>query len=201
MKGLIIKDCYMLAKYCKMYLFIAAIFIGVSMVNDNNTFFMYYPCLLTSVLPVSLYAFDEKEKWCNYCGTLPVSKSKYVFAKYIFGLLTVVIVTLLVTAVQALKMEPFRINDCISIASELLLVGLIPPSVILPFIFAFGAERGRIAYFVTIGLVVAIAMTAEQISMPEGGIFGLPFVLLLVFMLYLFSGLLSSFFYQKREIF
>ena len=200
MKGLLMKDFYLLVKYCKMYLFIAVIFIGVSLVNDNDTFFMYYPCLLASVLPVSLYAFDEKEKWCNYCGTLPVSKSKYVFAKYTFGLIIVVITTLLVTVVQALKMEPIRVSDCIYITAELLLVGLIPPSVILPFIFIFGAEKGRIAYFVTIGLVVAITVGMEQVSLPEIGVLSLPFALLLAFALYLFSGMLSSFFYQKREV-
>lgn len=200
MKGLLIKDFFMLIKYCKLYLLVAVVFIGVSIFKDNDTFFVYYPCLLASMLPVSLYAFDEKEKWCNYCGTLPVSKSKYVFAKYIFGLMIVVIVTLLATALQALRMEPVRINDCISTAAELLLVGLIPPSVTLPFIFIFGAEKGRIAYFIAIGLVVAITITAEQIPLPAVSIFGSPFALLLAFILYLFSGLLSSFFYQKREI-
>lgn len=200
MNGLLIKDFYMLMKYCRIYFFITVVFIGISLVNENNTFFMYYPCLLASILPVSLYAFDEKEKWCNYCGTLPVSKSQYVFAKYIFGLIIVVIAALLVTVAQALKMEPIRFNDCISIAAELLLVGLLPPSVILPFIFIFGAEKGRIAYFVAIALVVAATMGTEQISLPEGGIFSLPFALLLAFVLYLFSGLLSSFFYQKREV-
>lgn len=200
MKGLLMKDFYLLVKYCKMYLFIAVIFIGVSLVNDNDTFFMYYPCLLASVLPVSLYAFDEKEKWCNYCGTLPVSKSKYVFAKYIFGLMIVVVTTLLVTVVQALKMEPIQASDCVSIAAELLLVGLIPPAVILPFIFIFGAEKGRIAYFVAIGLVVAITVGMEQVSLPEISVFSLPFALLLAFVLYLFPGMLSSFFYQKREV-
>lgn len=200
MKGLLMKDFYMLVKYCKMYLLIAAVFIVVSLVNNKDTFFMYYPCLLASVLPVSLYAFDEKEKWCNYCGTLPVSKSKYVFAKYIFGLMIVVITALLVTAVHVLKMEPVRISNCISIAAELLLVGLIPPSVILPFIFIFGAEKGRIAYFVAIGLVVAITVGMEQVSLPEIGVFSLPFALVLAFGLYLFSGMLSSFFYRKREV-
>ena len=200
MKGLLIKDLYLLTKYCKIYLAITVLVIGFSFINDNNIFFKHYPCLLASILPVSLCAYDEKEKWCSYCGTLPVSKSQYVFAKYIFGLLIVIIVTLLVTAVQAIKMEPVRINDCISTAAELLLVGLVPPSFILPFIFLFGVEKGRIAYIVTIGLVIAITMTSEQISLPAGGIFGLPFALLFAFMLYLFSLLLSCFFYRKREV-
>lgn len=200
MSGLLIKDFYMLAKYCKLYLVIAGLFIGISLINDNNTLFMYYPCLLASVLPVSLCAYDEKEKWCSYCGTLPVSKSQYVFAKYIFGFVIIAVVTLLVTAAQALKMEPVRFNDCISIAVELLLIGLIPPSFILPFIFMFGVEKGRIAYFAAIGIVVAVTVGMEQVSLPEGGIFNTPFALLLAIMLYLFSGLLSCFFYQKREV-
>ena len=200
MKGLLIKDFYLLIKYCKFYFAITVIFIGVSLINDNEAVFMYYPCLLGSILPVTLCAYDEKEKWCSYCGTLPVSKSQYVFAKYIFGFVIVVIMTLSVTAAQALKMEPFRIDDCISIATGLLLAGLIPSSFILPFIFMFGVEKGRIAYFVAIGLVVAIMTAAEQIALPAGGMFGLPFALLLAFALYLFSGLLSGFFYQKREI-
>ena len=200
MKGLLMKDFFLLTKYCKLYLVITVLFIGISIIKDNNTFFMYYPCLLASILPVTLCAYDEKEKWCSYCGTLPISKSQYVFAKYILGLVMIVIVTLSATAAQALKMEPIRINEYISIAAELLLVGLIPPSFILPFIFIFGVEKGRIAYFVAIGLVVAATIGMEQVSLPEGCVFNLPFALLIAFVLYLFSGLLSSFFYQKREV-
>ena len=44
MKGLLLKDWYMMKKYCRAYLLITVIFFAVSCVSDNNLFFIRAFC-------------------------------------------------------------------------------------------------------------------------------------------------------------
>ena len=87
MKGLLLKDWYMMKKYCRMYIFIAAVFIAVSLVNNGNMFFVFYPCLLCGMIPVNLLGYDERSRWMQYSGTMPYTKTQIVSGKYLVGLL------------------------------------------------------------------------------------------------------------------
>ena len=60
MKGLLLKDWYMMKKYCRAYLLIAVVFIAVSLGNEDNMFFVFYPCLLCGMIPVNLLGYDER---------------------------------------------------------------------------------------------------------------------------------------------
>ena len=42
MKGLLLKDWYMMKSYCKAYLAIAAIFIAISFASSENLFFVFW---------------------------------------------------------------------------------------------------------------------------------------------------------------
>ena len=64
MKGLLLKDFYLISKYCRAFLFIMAVFIGVSFLGEGNLFFAFYPCIISGMLPMTLIAYDEqKRKW------------------------------------------------------------------------------------------------------------------------------------------
>ena len=54
MKGLIRKDFYLLWSYCRlMPLFLLAFIIFSAFSSDGQSpFFIYYPCILSSVMPV-----------------------------------------------------------------------------------------------------------------------------------------------------
>ena len=43
MKGLLLKDWYMLKAYCRNYLLIAFIFFGVAFFSEDNLMFLFYP--------------------------------------------------------------------------------------------------------------------------------------------------------------
>lgn len=89
MKGLIRKDFYLLWSYCRlMPLFLLAFIIFSAFSSDGQSpFFIYYPCILSSVMPVNLLAYDDAEHWLTYCDTLPVTRRQYVSGKYIMSLI------------------------------------------------------------------------------------------------------------------
>ena len=87
MKGLIIKDYYMLMKYFKSYIAIIMIMAFVMMFSTGTPVFILYPAVMANMLPVSLVNYDEMSHFDRYYQTMPLSKAKYVSAKYLISLI------------------------------------------------------------------------------------------------------------------
>ena len=208
MKGLLLKDRYMMNKYCRAYLVIAIVFIAVSLVSNDNMFFIFYPCLLCGMIPVNLLAYDERSRWLQYSCTLPYSREQFVSAKYLIGLLAQVAMLIVTGIAQAIKMSVtgnFIIGNFIVLILSMLIISTFTSSIALPFIFKMGVEKGRIAYFVMIGFVCSASFLASNLFkgqfeskiQPKS-----PFAVLAVVGIgvYIFSWFLSVRFFKKREI-
>ena len=87
MKGLLLKDWYMMKQYCRTYPVIAVAFMALSLVDSDNLFFVFYPCLLCGMIPVILLGYDERSGWVQYSGTMPYTKIQIVSEKYLISLL------------------------------------------------------------------------------------------------------------------
>ena len=86
MKGLLLKDFYLSWRYCRAFLVIVAVFLAVSFTGDDNIFFLIYPIMIASVIPMTLVSYDEHDKWTAYSGTLPYTKTQLVSTKYLVGM-------------------------------------------------------------------------------------------------------------------
>lgn len=209
MKGLLLKDFYMILKYCRAYLIIIAVFILASfLVNDDNLFFVFYPCLFSGMLPVNLISYDERSKWNEYSGTLPYSKSQIVSGKYIIGLIVQIIVFILTGIAQAVRMNMngnFELNDYLAIIVMILFMSCVSSSISLPFIFKWGVEKGRLANFVTIGFIFAGSLIASKLFESDlqtevtFNVVILTALCILGIAIFAFSWYLSTVFYKKRE--
>lgn len=207
MKGLMWKELYLSAGYCRAFLVIVVVFLAVSFLGENNLFFLLYPILIAGILPVSLAAYDERDKWTQYSGTLPCSRAQLVSAKYLIGLLfaaAALTVSIAATAVRMAVQGGVRWEQLGIICAVLCMLGLIGPSLILPFVFRYGSEKGRIAFYVLVGAGTAagVLLTGAGFQFPflTGGI-GMPAaVCAAAAVLYLLSWRISIHVYQKREL-
>ncbi len=208
MKGLLLKDLYMMKKYCRSYLIIAVVFIAVSFVGDSNLFFIFYPCMLCGMIPVNLLAYDERSRWLQYSETMPYTKGQIVSGKYLIGLGTQIAMLTVTGIAQAIRMSisnTFQLNEYIVLMMLLLIIASITSSICLPFMFKWGVEKGRIAYYFMIGMVCAGSIISSSLLFKEmqaeiklNGI--LPIVCLIGIGIYALSWYLSVVFYKKREI-
>ena len=208
MKGLLLKDWYMMKSYCRVYLLITIIFLMVSCMNENK-FYVFYPCLLCGMIPVNLLSHDERSGWIQYSSTLPYTKMQFVSSKYLIGLFSLLAVITVTGILQAVKMNVVDGGLAISeYVITLLLMCVITTtclSLCLPFVFLLGVEKGRIVYFVMIGIFfagIAIA-TRLPIGVSESGF--TPGLLLAGSVLFgiaicALSWYLSVVFYRKREL-
>ena len=208
MKGLLLKDFYMAKKHLRAWIAMMLVFIGVACVNAENMFFIFYPCMLSGMIPVSLLGYDERSKWDVYAGTLPCSKAQIVSAKYLIGLIVhggVLLLTALTQGIRMAMTASFLWSEYLALIGVLVMLGCISTAITLPFMFKFGVEKGRMAYYVMVALIsgssVALPkvlgkMLEQQVSF--NGI--LAVVVLVVIALYILSWFLSIRFYEKREL-
>lgn len=205
MKGLILKDFYTLMKHCKIVIIMCVLFelFGI-FGDDNNYFFISYPCVFGCVLPVSLLNYDERERWNKYVQTLPVSKAQYVSGKYIVGLILTILFIILSSILQIIKVinsNTIGFSEYTYTMISIISFSLILSAFIMPFIFKLGAEKGRLYYLFGIGIFCALFVMS---AMGEINLFldAIPMIAILsiCILLYIFSWILSIQFYTKREI-
>ncbi len=208
MKGLLLKDLYMIRKYCRSYLLIIAVFILVSVASDQNFFFIFYPCLMSGMIPVTLLGYDERSKWSLYCGTLPFTKAQIVSGKYLVGLFVQLAVIILSTLAQAVRMYlqgTFDVMGYLALMELVLILSCFSASISLPFIFKYGVEKGRIAYYIMIGVVcggsvaaTGVFETMQTVEFSAGTV--MPVLCVAAVAVYALSWYLSIVFYEKREV-
>lgn len=208
MKGLLLKDWYMMKKYCRSYILIAAVFIAVSFFSNDNMFFIFYPCLLCGMIPVNLLGYDERSRWMQYSGTLPYTRTQIVSGKYLIGLLAQLTILVATGVAQAVKMTVagnFVFVDFAVLMLLMLIVSTLTSSICLPFVFKLGVEKGRTAYYIMIGFVCGASVLASSYFRgqlvaevePNAILFAIAVVGIGVYVL---SWYLSVVFFKKREI-
>ena len=210
MKGLLLKDFYMAAKYCRTYILIGVVFIAVSFAGSNseNMFFVFYPCLLCGMVPVNLLAYDERSRWLEYSGPLPYTKAQIVSGKYVLCLCLQGVLLVLTALSQTVRMcmrgsfSPESLGLTLMILAAM---ALIVPSLMLPVIYKLGVEKGRMLYLAFIGLTFAIVGITATNADAVGVELRMPVyvgaaALGAAAILFAASWLLSIRFYSTREL-
>lgn len=215
MKGLLLKDFYMAAKYCRAFLLLVIVFLAVSIWGDENVFFVIYPVLIAGMIPVTLYSYDEREKWTLYSGTLPYTRTQFVSSKYLVGLFFETAVFAVSIAIQIFRMTAsggFSWEKLFYTVTIFVVLGPLGPSLLLPFVFKFGAEKGRIAFYVVIGALCAagtffsnaadaqLAGAGLRTSGEVESVWIFAVLCIASVFVYILSWRLSVVFYSKRDL-
>lgn len=199
MKGLLLKDWYLTVKYLRMLILISLLFAAMSVFLPENGFFRIYPAVMFAMIPVSLYSYDDREKWTVYAQAFPVSRAQYVTGKYLFGALGMAALVALLTVLYLIS----GAEGFVGAVTLSLVLGLGSASLMLPVLFRFGAEKGRIAYLIFIGVICGGGVALSLAAPSEGGAaMPTPSLALCAGMivLYVLSWRLSVALYQKREL-
>jgi len=207
MKGLLLKDFYMTSKYCRAFLLVITVFLAVSIYSSDNMFMLVYPCVLAGMIPISLMSYDKNSKWEEYAGGLPYTRSQMVSAKYLLGLISGGAALALTGLCQMARMSlngGIQWDELLGLLAVLQIITCIVPSLTMPFLFKFGPEKGRIAYYVGIGLTCAFSASFVGLDLPVVFHFStqsfLPLLSAAAVLLYAASWYLSILFYRKREL-
>lgn len=154
MKGLLYKDLFAVVKHYRTYFFLCLVFMAASWFDPENMFYTLYPCILIGSILVALIALDENSKWNMTCGFLPFSQTLLVGVKYLCGLILSGSFFGIIVGGQAVRMliqGKLVWDELMMLAVLVVTTGLVMPGLMLPFIYQFGVEKGRLAYLLTLG--------------------------------------------------
>ena len=208
MKALIYKDLVAVWKYCRRYLFLCGLCLALSVVSENAAFLQMYPLILVGSLGSTLIAYDERDKWDILVLTMPVTRRQYVSAKYLIVLILQSAVLVLTASAHALQMvmsDGLVWRGFLADLGVMAVLACAAPSLILPFVFKNGSEKGRMAYLIVIGTIFGLtavcAVAVKRMNLMSAPV-ELPLPALsvaLAVLLYPASWLLSIHWYEKRE--
>lgn len=204
MKGLLLKDAYLIWKYCKVYLLLELLFVVLMFFGENILVLCIYPCLIAGIIAVPLIAYDERDRWDRFAETLPCTRAQMVSAKYLISLCANVGWAIVFSLVQC-----FRFALGFSAKIAMMSVGLqisfafLVAAFTYPILFRFGAERGRIFLMfadmllcVPVGAFVSQVFAGAETLFRYGAMFALP----VSATLFALSWVLSVVIYRRREM-
>lgn len=201
MKGLMKKELLTLWRASRGFLLMCVVFIIVSIFSQDNIIFLLMPIMISGLLPSTLLSYDERCRWQEFSGSLPVTRAQLVSAKYLLGLICMTVV-LVITALAHLIVHRNPSDTLFSMLGSMYGLSLFISAVSLPMMFKFGVEKGRLWYYATLVLIggasgasAGLAPELMQSELPAV----LRFVPLIGIVLYAVSWLLSIRFYEKRE--
>ena len=151
MKALIYKDLATLKKTL-----IPCIIISFVVIIYSNAF-LIAPMLcvmLPLVLNSSSFAYDAAAKFENLAFSMPIARKDYVFSKLLFPTIFGIFGGLFVCATLYIQ-DRFTGPTIITISLIVFAMAILIPSIQLPVLIKFGAEKGRIIMVITYALVFA----------------------------------------------
>ena len=212
MKGLIRKDFISIWAYCRNYFLVCGIFLAASVFAPEYGFLRMYPLILMGLLPTTLVAYDERDKWDRLCLTMPLSRRQIVIARYLSGGILqsgVFLVSAMGFAVQSVMFQRgIVLEEFLMDLAVLMLLGLAAPTLMLPFVYKLGSERGRMSTLVA-SAILGVILYLSAGTVGSGDVMKLMqnvsltaaalAIMAACLMLYGLSCALAIHWYEKRE--
>lgn len=176
MKGLLLKDWYMILKYEKFCLAFIAVYAVLAAFSPRTSIvFILLNVLLGSMTVKTLMAYEEQNKWDSLAVSLPLGREIPVYEKYLVGFAGVIsadVLTFLI--VWLLKPLSHHAMELPLLALFVLYaaVGALYLAVLLPILFRFGTVKGRLIQIGGIGIVAAFSGAVGTLlveRMPASG--------------------------------
>ncbi len=208
MKGLLLKDWFVIWKQCRYLLFVPAVFLAVSALSDDSQFFAIFAFLLSAMYPMTVMGLDEQSKWERYALTMPFRRRDLVLSKYLLSFCSLFLYGVLyLLLVLLFKHDPEAMKVSVMLTSVGISIGILYSALAYPFLFKLGMEKGRIWYLILIVVVCGngaalAAMLGDEISLNllltwmDRLLLILPLAALALFGL---SAFLSIKLYESRE--
>ncbi|MBR3969658.1 MAG: ABC-2 transporter permease [Ruminococcus sp.] len=210
MKGLLLKEFFMLKKNSIGFLLFIAVFLIGGFKGNPAVLFM-----LPLYMAILLYGhmnFDEQCKWQQYSMAMPYGRKMIVSSKYVAMAIAAVVSSIIVTIFYgvgiAIDATGFSSSSIVSSIILSLAIGIIYPTFILPLAYKFNSEKGRTIMLFLNGASGAIAVFL--LSAIDGtGILAklsnytniLPYIATAsVLVLFALSWLISVKIYEKRDL-
>lgn len=216
MKGLILKDLLCLKNQMKYLFFIVGIFLLLAAFNKDYSLVAFIIPFYLVMIIISTFGYDEFNNFNSYCNTFPLSRKDVVKSKYLLILLSILTSLVMGFLVNLLILnlgEGASFEELFSFVVGGVVGITIVISILVPFFYKYGVQRGRIMLFIVViglsfiggALYKLLGITEIDLTVIINGLNTLSFasimsilVILLLIVMYI-SYKVSCLIYTKKE--
>ena len=170
MRGLLEKDFRLLKGQKNFFLLILVITVLLSL-NSEDNFAVTYLTFIAGFLTISSFGYDDNGNCMPFLLTLPVSRTLYVKSKYVLGFLLTFIgwaAGMVISMVTALLHKAPPTAEAVLFQLAWVFLWMIMLSFVLPMLFKFGAEKGRMATLAMMLVFMAIVFVFTKLAETLG---------------------------------
>lgn len=169
MRGLILKDLYLIKGFGRQYTFVLIFMAIWAIAIKATTFLCIYAILMGAMIILSVMTIDDSVSFNRFALTMPVCERTLVRSKYLLFILTVsvgAVTALLISGIASFL--PIEMNQEFGWHEIMPSVTLfiVATSIAFPVIWLKGAEKGRYVYMAAIlgmgGVVYAAVKLCQQ---------------------------------------
>jgi hypothetical protein len=171
-KGLLLKDIFTLEKQMRVLLIVV---VGFALIPASNM--IGFTVMYAIIIPISSFGYDERAKWDRLMRMMPIPERSIILSKYVLGYSFVGLISVIMLIAQ-FGYHAFGYQD-LTLASYpaflvnvilMVFMALIGYAVLMPFIFKFGMERGRLVFGAVFAALffLTIPFSMIQISSSYG---------------------------------
>ena len=147
----------------------------LSLVSDAGSMFSYIFVFLSAIFGIASFSYEESYHWDRYTTALPVSIRQLVLARY--GSVSVcigfgVVACMVLGAISfAAGKTVVTFSDWLVLLVQSLLCAILYMEILIPMMYRFGAEKGRIAMLVLFAALFAalsvVGTVAEEATLEQ----------------------------------
>lgn len=164
MKGLILKDMLNLKQQLRIYLLVVVIWIFTGFASQDSAFIGGILMIFMAMLPINALAYDEKAKWEAYALSMPVSRRDLVLSKYLLMLIWAAVGAAILILVGYFIERSFA--TALTNTMIFFLMGLSLSAIMLPVVFRYGTEKGRMALIAVVLIPTLLAVGLSKLNLP-----------------------------------
>ena len=162
MTGLLIKDFYNVRKQILWYVLMIFCFCALSVFMNNSSFGGTIGILVTVSILLTAFAYEEKDGWNKFVTASGMGKWTIVGEKYILGLIFAVLSDIAyLVAFILIKDYSDWLDFILPVFMQFVMF-----AVMLPVVFRFGTERGRV-YMIAAMIVLIVLLIFALTLVPE----------------------------------
>ena len=170
MLGLLEKDFRLLKGQKNFFLIILLITVFLSL-NSEDNFAVTYLTFIAGFMTISSFGYDDNGNCMPFLLTLPVSRRLYVKSKYVLGFLLTFIgwmAGMVISMVTAFLHKAPPTAEAVLFQLAWVFFWMILLSFVLPMLFRFGAEKGRMATLAMMLVFMAIVFVFTKLAETLG---------------------------------
>lgn len=159
MKGLILKDILLIKNQMKTLIIILLGLCIIFSVQGNLDFIMILVPVYLLMLYITTFSYDDYNHFDTFVCTLPYTRKDVIKSKYFLLLIgsgASAILLFIMSLIMCLIDNSLNIEELISLSFGTICGIILVASIFTPFIYKFGAQKGRIALFIIIAFISAL---------------------------------------------